>query len=244
MAALRAFDVIQGVAAPRAITLRAIVQSFGHEIELVESTNTRCIMRGRRRGSQTWQKVTWTIDRAKDLGLTGKEQYKKQPGTMLVARCTSELARLIAADAILGIGYTAEEIADGADANGAPLEVAIIETPDESANGAPAGTRRMSRPKAAEPNPQPDQPDDDRDVITRPQLTKIAACMRDAQMTNRDDALAYVGQVIGREIESRNDLTKHEASQVIEKLESDLLALNEQAQQDEMREADKAEAAS
>src|SRR4029077_20494647 len=32
MAALRAFDIIGGVATPRAITLRAIVQSLGHEI--------------------------------------------------------------------------------------------------------------------------------------------------------------------------------------------------------------------
>ena len=45
MSSLKAFDVIQGVAAPRAITLRAIVQSYGHEIVLIESTATRCVMK-------------------------------------------------------------------------------------------------------------------------------------------------------------------------------------------------------
>ena len=108
MAALRSFDVIQGQAAPRAITLRAVVQSFGHEVVVVESTATRCLMRGRRRGSSGWQQSLWTIDRAKDLGLTGKEGWKKQPTAMLVARATSEICRLVAADAILGIGYTTE----------------------------------------------------------------------------------------------------------------------------------------
>ena len=73
MAALRSFDVISGQAAARAITLRAIVQSHGHEIEVIESTATRCVMRGRRRGASDWQKVTWTIDRARDLQLTGKD---------------------------------------------------------------------------------------------------------------------------------------------------------------------------
>ena len=109
MAALRSFDVIQGQAAPRAITLRAVVQSYGHEMVLVESTNTRCKMRGLRRGSTEWQSVTWTLDRAKDLGLTGKDNWKKQPGAMLVARATGELARLIAADAILGIAEQIKE---------------------------------------------------------------------------------------------------------------------------------------
>src|SRR4029077_20960866 len=41
MASLRAFDIIAGTATPRALTLRAIVQSLGHEIIVDESTTTR-----------------------------------------------------------------------------------------------------------------------------------------------------------------------------------------------------------
>src|SRR5690606_19111776 len=143
MAALKSFDVIQGQAAPRALALRAIVQSYGHEMVLVESTGTRCRMKGLRRGSTEWQSVTWTIDRARDLGLTGKDNWRKQPQAMLMARATGELARLIAADAILGIGYTVEEIADGGavdvplPADGAPVET--------------TGKRVMSRRRPAAP---------------------------------------------------------------------------------------------
>jgi hypothetical protein len=220
MAALRAFDVIQGTAAPRAITLRAIVQSFGHEMVLKESTATRCIMIGRRRGATEWQQSVWTIDRAKDMQLTGKDNWKKQPGAMLVARATSEIARLIAADAILGIGYTAEEISDGADASQTPA----LDVPVEDEPAPPAATRRMSRPKPApveEPSPETGE------MLTKPQLAKIAALMREAQMTDRDDALAYVGTIIGHPIESRNDLTKSQASDVIDRLEADLAAMGQ-----------------
>lgn len=118
LAALGAFDVISGRAAPRAITLRAVAQSRGHEIELVESTDTRCKMKGRRRGSESWQTVLWTIERATLAGFVTKNpNWKTQPAAMLVARATSEVARLVASDALLGLGggYSAEEYADGTD---------------------------------------------------------------------------------------------------------------------------------
>ncbi|WP_427422688.1 hypothetical protein [Lysinibacillus fusiformis] len=112
MAALRSFDVIQGTAAPRANTLRAIVQSMGHQIRVVESTDTVAIVEGCRRGEDTWQRSEWTIDRARRMKLTGKDNWTNQPQAMLVARATAECARLIASDAILGIPYAAEEIRD------------------------------------------------------------------------------------------------------------------------------------
>jgi hypothetical protein len=157
MAAMRSFDIIQGQAAPRAVTLRAVVQSHGHEMVLEESTATRCRMKGKRRGSNEWQRVVWTMDRARDLGLATKDGWKKQPTAMLVARATSELARLIASDAILGIAHSAEEIADGATFD----QQVDAETAMPSA---PSGTRRMGRNLApVEDHPEPDdiEPDDD-----------------------------------------------------------------------------------
>lgn len=110
MASLKSVDVIQGQPALRAHAMRAVVQTHGHEIELVESTDDKCVMRGRRKGAENWQTVEWTIERAQQLGLTGKDQWKKQPKTMLIARATGELSRLIAADALHGMPYVAEEL--------------------------------------------------------------------------------------------------------------------------------------
>jgi len=250
MSSLRAFDVIQGQAAPRAITLRAVVQSLGHEMVLVESTNTRCKMRGRRRGTDEWQTVTWTIDRARDLGLVGKDNWKKQPGAMLVARATSELARLIAADAILGIGYTSEEVADGT--TGDAPEIAIVE---QAAPAPTTGRRVLRRPQAPAGADAPDAadiatppaevdgapvedaeptqtdsppPPQDPDAITPAQLKKIGAGMRELGITERTDALGYVSRAVGREVGSRNELTKDEASMVIDALEFDSTVAGQQ----------------
>lgn len=137
MTALKSIDVIQGQPALRAHAMRAIVQHQGHEIELVESDDVHCIMRGRRKGADAWQTVVWDIPRVTRMGLLGKDQWKKQPKTMLIARATGEICRLIASDALHGLPYAAEEI-DGyvhgevAPAK-APLSVAALTAPQPQA---------------------------------------------------------------------------------------------------------------
>jgi hypothetical protein len=112
--ALSAFDDIQGTPAPKAITLRAVVQAAGHDIEYTETGPTRVVARGRRYGSETWVESVWTIERAEQAGFTAKNpNYKTQPQSMLTARATAEVARLVASDVVLGIGaYSAEELQD------------------------------------------------------------------------------------------------------------------------------------
>lgn len=140
IASLSAFSPIQGRAAPNARTLMAVVLSKGHEMELIESTAARCIMRGRRRGAETWQTVTFTMEQARALGVAQRNpEYRKQPATMLIARCTGQLARLIAPDAIMGIAYSSEELVD-ADA-----------AATDAATDAPAPPVRRRRETAVRP---------------------------------------------------------------------------------------------
>lgn len=112
MAALRSLDVIQGTPAFRANTLRGLVQAHGHEIWVEETTDRRAVVKGKRRNSDRVETATWTIERAQQLGLTSKDGWKKQPGTMLVARATTDIARRIAADVILALPYSSEEVED------------------------------------------------------------------------------------------------------------------------------------
>lgn len=133
MTSLKSIDVIQGQPALRAHAMRGLLQSKGHEIELVESDDNHCIMRGRRKGATEWQTVVWDIARARLLGLLGKDQWKKQPKTMLINRATGEICRLIASDALHGMPYAAEEL-DGyvhgeIAAPKAPLSVAALTAP-------------------------------------------------------------------------------------------------------------------
>ena len=46
------------------------------------------------------------------MGLTSKDNYKKQPGTMLQWRAISAVARLACPEALYGVAYTADELGD------------------------------------------------------------------------------------------------------------------------------------
>ena len=137
MAALRGMHVIQGTAALSAITLRCLVQSRGHELWTEETTATRAIVCGRRRGSDKVERVVWSMDRATKAGFVAKNpNYKSQPQSMLLARATAECARLIAADVLMGMPYASEELADE--------------------GGEAPKARKVSRRRTAEPAPVPE----------------------------------------------------------------------------------------
>lgn len=156
MASLRSIDVIQGTPAMRAVALRALVQAAGHEIWTEESTATRAVVAGRRRGSDNVERSTWDLDRARGLNLMGKDNWKKQPIAMLLARATSECVRLVAADVILGIPYSVEEIQDLGAAEGA----AVGDAPRQ----APKRTTARRKPLPAKPEePALDGEQDDPD---------------------------------------------------------------------------------
>lgn len=90
------------------------------------------------------------------------------------------------------------------DAEGSQAETSVAEG---AAGSNPAGNPSAS----SEP-----------DGVTSAQLKKIGAAMRDVGLTEREPALTYVARVIGREVNSRNDLSKDEASRVIDALERHL----------------------
>lgn len=58
-------------------------------------------------------------------------------------------------------------------------------------------------------------------LISTPQLAKIGALMGEIGIKERDERLGYVAHVIGHGVESSKDLTKAEASKVIEALVAD-----------------------
>lgn len=58
--------------------------------------------------------------------------------------------------------------------------------------------------------------------VTPAQIKTIGMLMGKLSLTRREDALAYVADVIGHPVDSRNDLTRDEASAVIDALQADL----------------------
>lgn len=226
MASLRSFDIIQGTAAPRALTLRAIVQAQGHELRVVESTETRAVVEGRRKGTDTWQRSVWTLDRAKNLGLLGKDNWKKQPGAMLVARGTAEVCRWIGSDAIAGIAYASEELADDIEPStttettaARPAKRTAQRRPIRAVPDAPEPTLDEPEPQPAHPRDVDPEPEPDARMVTEPQKRHIFALLNERGITDRDKRLAGISKVVGRQIGSTNELTVDEAARVIESLQ-------------------------
>lgn len=252
MAALRSFDVIQGIAAPRAITLRAIVQSRGHRMWVAEANSTRAIVRGVRAGETQVQESKWDMDRAKALGLTGKDNWRKQPQAMLVARATAECARLIAADAIHGIPYVAEELDDQGEvepeptqtvkpaakrtARRAPVEPKTPEPADEPDFDEPEQpTLEDAAPPFSQPQPQRksaysvagNRPAGDDQPASPAQIRMLQAAYSKLGY-DRDRRLAAASDFIGHELKTFNDLTKAEASRLIDDITPDEPPVDEQ----------------
>lgn len=232
MAALRSFDVIQGVAAPRALTLRAIAQSAGHEVVVVSASSQEVVMKGRRRGSSEWQSVTWTLARARQLGLADKQQWKSQPQTMLTARATSDLVRLIAADAVLGIGYSVEELDDAEPAPTVPVSREPAPVAKRTIRRAPAARQAEEpdldeaparAPEVAEaprpPEPEPDDVPPELELLTPAQHKRLHVYWRGQFGGDRDARLAHLTETLGRPITTSNRLTKAEAHRLLEQLD-------------------------
>ena len=208
VSALRSIFVISGTPGLYAKTMVALVQSRGHQIWTETDTAARVVVCGQRAGTDHVERVEWTIDRARRAGYTNNKKYETDPQAMLYARAASDVCRKIAADVLAGV----------------PLAVEELELENAGATTRKTTVKR-SAPQPPEPDLEPPAPQADANApegITPPQLKKIGAAMRDLGITDRALALAFVADVIGREVESRNDLTRAEAHNVIEALERDL----------------------
>lgn len=217
MAAFRSIDIIQGTPALRAHAMRGLVQSHGHEVEIVESDDIHCVMRGRRTHMAAWQTVTWDLDRARKMDLLGRDQWKKQPRTMLIARATGELCRLIAADVLYAMPYATEELGDEPVRATATVTAAqLVAVPD----GADRDVMAVQDFDAAEQEPLPPR------MISGPQSRKLHAAFREMGL-DRPSALAYCTDILHKtdpqraEVGSTKELTVHEAAAVIDALEAE-----------------------
>lgn len=220
MTALRTINVIEGQPSLTANAMRGLAQDSGVKFHIEEQTDTRVIMHARAPGDAQWTTSTWTWDRAKKMGLDTKANWKKMPSAMLVARATSELVRLVAANVLLGMPYSSEELGDGGSA--AP------EPPAPVAAAEPRTVRRKPVQATVDaPLPEPD-PETvyvgphplEQEATDKP----ITESVRKALMVNfqgrtgikdRGERLAMVSKILGREITSVNDLTNAEGLSVL-----------------------------
>ena len=221
IASLRSIYVVHGTPALYARSMVALALAHGHEIWTEESTPSRVVVCGRRRGSEHVERSSWTQDRARKAGYTSNRKYDTNPEEMLYSKAAAEVARKVAADVLAGVPYSVEDL---------ELEQPETRTVTRSAEGGKRTVQRAKAPEPVEPtfDAQPAEaaleptPEPAPDLIDPKgsQMRAMQAAFRDANITERDDRLRFASETIGREIGSASDLTRDEASTVIDELKA------------------------
>lgn len=111
MEAIQSIEIIQGKPTQKPQSMKAKVhQRYPTAIfDPVELTDKIATFSVARPGGIPIN-ISFTIKEATDMGLTGKDNWKKQPGTMLAWRCIAKICRLMFPECLSGVSYTAEEV--------------------------------------------------------------------------------------------------------------------------------------
>lgn len=132
MAALQNIDVIQGTPTLSAKAVAALVRANGHKLWMSEDEQNMSATCTIVRNDDKEHPVTVTRDKAwaQRMGLLTKDNYKKQPTTMLMWRAVTACANRACPELFLGLGgaYTADELRDMDDMT--PVEATVIEDDD------------------------------------------------------------------------------------------------------------------
>lgn len=117
------YHIIQGRPAMKADAMLSSFQEAGGKVKWVKRSDTECrLWLSHPQGGEL--EVTWTIERAKKAGITGKQTWQQYPTQMLAARCVSEGVRALFPACLSGM-YTPEEVGDFA-------TVAPTDTPEQT----------------------------------------------------------------------------------------------------------------
>lgn len=109
MEALSSINVIQGKPACSAQLMLALARRTGELEDIkIETSEKGATVTVTRRGQSPFTS-TFGAKEATDLGLMGRDQYKKQPGTMFKWRAVSDNLRVTFGDALSGL-YTPDEM--------------------------------------------------------------------------------------------------------------------------------------
>lgn len=239
---LSCIHVVKGKIGFSAEFMRRRIIEAGHEIVIDEATDSRCRIRGRRAGSSEWQTATFTEDQARKA----KINLGDYPADKLVARASSRLCRRVFPDVLAGTTIV-DDIEDDAEATVAapavrrkrPPRTTVPEpaAPPPPPQPAPAvevddlldDTQAPTQTEIDEHRTHQADTDilldaDDDPPITSAQLRKLSILRKREGYADDDkgraDWFAWVDLQVDRVVSTNKDLTKAEASVLIDVLEN------------------------
>jgi len=195
-------DVIQGKPTASAELIAANVRKAGHKLRFISDENSATAIIVRADDPEFEFKVTRDREWARAMGLDGKDNYKKQPGTMLQWRAITAVARLACPEALYGVAYTADEMAD------------------MPSQGTPAnGLRGILQDAEPEREPMVNE----QVTVLLNTSSKLAKAMyagiNDLGIAD-DERIPFIVSVIDRTIESTKELTEDEAREVLRHIDA------------------------
>lgn len=207
--ALYRIHVIQGRPTASAELIAANVRKAGHRLRVSgDETQARATIIRSDDPEFEFESV-WNLDRARKLDLANKDGWKKQPGTMMRWRAVTEVARLACPEALYGVAYVADEIGESVQAAPTAAPTAQRATAEMFTSHSPAAEVVDAE---VEPDPTPVP-------ITDAQSRKLHALLRECGM-DRDAALRWFSDRLGRDVTTSKALTKDEARGIIDALEA------------------------
>lgn len=223
--AVQQIFAIGGKPALYARAMVAIVMKAGHQIWTEEERPGFVTVAGQRAGSEHITRVTWTSELATQAGYDKNPKYRTDPRSMLYARASGDVARRIAPDALLGMAYNVEEmqLVDG-EVQRPVRSTSTAKDQVRAAIAAPSETSGSDEPPApsqAEVDAPPSEPETG-ELLSQAQSKKMYATFNELGLKDRDERMAYTCKVIGRTVESSNELTKSEAIKVIDALDAEI----------------------
>lgn len=192
--------VIKGKPTASAELIAAQVRKAGHKLR-VKGDDTTCTATIIRADDPDYPfEVTRDLAWAKGMGLADQPNYRKQPGTMLQWRAITAVARLACPEALYGVQYTPDEI-------------------DSTWDGTTTAPRTPSGLAAALAEPvvtveQAEQADSG-EAMTDSTRGEMFALFGERGITDRDEQIRGIVQIVGHDIESRGELTETEARAVV-----------------------------
>lgn len=211
-------DVINGKPTAAAELIAANVRRAGHKIRTVVNDREQWAETTIIRSDDPDAPITVRrdMDWARRMELAGKDNYKKQPTTMLQWRSITACARLACPEALYGVAYTPDEMLETgqppvsrqAPPQRASLAADVHRAPVEGVVVAPEGA------------PPPSAPDTSRADA----LAGLFQLMAEAGPSEKAAKIEYMSRVIGREISGSGDLTNDEITAVMDALHVDRAA--------------------
>jgi len=200
--AVQRYDIIQGKPAKKSDAMLADFQQRGGKVSWTEYTDEAVEAEFTSAGMSTTVKVKWTYKQAEAAGLTGKATWKQYKRQMLKARVISEGVRISDPGVVAGL-YTPEEVGDMQ-----AQPVPTVQAP------------MIEQPAKAEP---PVIEAESVEAITPAQLKAIQTIAAEAKIGDglptpdkRAARIAWLVELTGRQVSSTSDLTKDEASKIID----------------------------